>query len=352
MNQKRFKKLMMLLVLVPLMWIVTACSPAGNESTAPEETTDSAAEETTTETEEAATEESEDEATEPSGESIQLTDSIGREVTLDRPVETVVAEQPSHAEILYALGEEDALVGRGSYVDYPEEVSEVPDVGSGQDINYEAIIQLDPDVVFMGQMGDPDEEFSQLEDAGITVMVVHAETLDEVYETIDLIGSVMGAEDAADNVVADMQSTFEEYGAMADEQVTEGEEPSVYFEISPLEFGLWTAGTETFMHEIAEILNMDNVFADIQGFGEVSEEQVLDRDPEYIITTSMETEDFDPVEEILNRPGWENITAVQNGNVFTANSDEFTRPGPRLTDAVESLYNFIYGEESMMEDAA
>lgn len=332
MNRNRFKKLLITLLLIPLVWIVAACSSGQNESAIPEDAAETTTEEAGTETAE-------------TGETIQLTDSLGREVTLDGPVETVVAEQPSHAEILYALGEEDALVGRGSYVDYPEEVLEVPDVGSGQDINYEAIIQQDPDVVFMGQMGDPDQEFSQLEDAGITVMVVHAETLDEVYETIDLMGTVMGAEDEADNVVADMQSTFEEYSAMADEQVAEGEEPSVYFEISPLEFGLWTAGTETFMHEMAEILNMNNVFDDIQGFSEVSEEQVLDRNPEYIVTTTMDAEGFDPVDEILNRPGWENVAAIQNENVFMADSDEFTRPSPRLTNAIESFYNFVYGEE-------
>ena len=50
-----------------------------------------------------------------------------------------------------------------------------------------------------------------------------------------------------------------------------------------------------------------------------------------------------PVEEIMGRTGWENISAVVSGNVFNADNNEVTRPGPRLTNAAVSLYNFFNG---------
>lgn len=330
MNQKRFKKLLITMLLIPLVWIVAACSNGENENATPEADVESATNEANTESTDGV---------------IQFTDSLGREITLEGPAETVITEQPSQAEIIYALGKEDAIIGRGSYVDYPENILDIPDVGSGTEINFEEIIQLDPDVLFIGLMGDAGKEFSQLEEAGITVIAVHATTIAEVYESIELIGMVMGTEDEAVSVIEEMESTFDKYAALADEQASEDEAPSVYFEISQLEYGLWTAGTETFMHEMAEMLNLDNTFNDIPGFGEISEEQVLDRDPDYIITSTMHYDGFDPVEEILNRSSWANISAVENKNVYMADADESTRPGPRLAQGIETLYNFIYGEE-------
>ena len=57
---------------------------------------------------------------------VTVTDMKGREITLDAPAARIVALSPSDCEILYALGAEDTLVGRGQYCDYPEAVLEKP----------------------------------------------------------------------------------------------------------------------------------------------------------------------------------------------------------------------------------
>ena len=50
-------------------------------------------------------------------EGVAVTDMMGREIALDAPLTRVVVLQPSDAEILYALGALDVIVGRGTYVD-------------------------------------------------------------------------------------------------------------------------------------------------------------------------------------------------------------------------------------------
>lgn len=66
------------------------------------------------------------------------------------------------------------------------------------------------------------------------------------------------------------------------------------------------------MDEIANMLGLTNCFADVTGWGEISEEQVLERNPDYIVTISMYYgEGPTPEEEILSRTGWENVTAVK-----------------------------------------
>lgn len=61
----------------------------------------------------------------------------------------------------------------------------------------------------------------------------------------------------------------------------------MYFEVSPLEWGLWTAGKNTFMDELATLCGVTNAFADVDGWAEISEEQVLDRNPDFIVTNTM-----------------------------------------------------------------
>ncbi|MBZ6527555.1 ABC transporter substrate-binding protein [Aerococcaceae bacterium DSM 111021] len=274
---------------------------------------------------------------------IVVTDMADREIELNGPAERIVVLQPSNAEILFAIESGDIIVGRGEYVDYPfEEVKDIPQVSTGESINIEEIIALNPDVVIMTTMSQTEDQINQIEAAGIKVVATDASNIEEVYESIDLIGAVVGHKEQAEQLIADMEETFADYSQQADEAGEEGQ--SIYFEISPLEYGIWTGGQSTFMNEIAEMLNLENIFADVEGWGEVSEEQVLERNPDYIITSTMPIDGFKPVEEILGRDGWDTVSAVKNEHVFLANSDEFTRPSPRLTDAIKTLYDIVYGD--------
>lgn len=271
---------------------------------------------------------------------VTVTDMAGREITLDAPATKVVALTASDCEILAALGAEDTLVGRGEYCDYPESVLEVPAVQSGADTNLEQIIALEPQVVVMAKMAQTEEQVATLEKAGIRVVVSDAQDIEGVYTAIRLIGALVGRNDEAEAMVADMQSAFADIAAKS-----ENTGKTVYFEVSPLQWGLWTAGRGTFMDELATMCGLTNAFADVEGWAEISEEQVLERDPDYIVTISMYYgEGPTPVEEIKARAGWDALKAVQNDAIFNADSNEVSRPGPRLKDAAEALYTFVTGE--------
>ena len=274
---------------------------------------------------------------------VTVTDMAGREIALDAPATKVVALTASDCEILAALGAEDTLVGRGEYCDYPESVLEVPAVQSGADTNLEQIIALEPQVVIMAKMAQTEEQVAALEEAGIRVVVSDAQDIEGVYTAIRLIGTLVGRNDEAEAMVADMQSTFADIAAKS-----ENTGKTVYFEVSPLQWGLWTAGKGTFMDELATMCGLTNACADVEGWAEISEEQVLERDPDYIVTISMYYgEGPTPVEEIKSRAGWDALKAVQNDAIFNADSNEVSRPGPRLKDAAEALYTFVTGEEAL-----
>ena len=157
-----------------------------------------------------------------------------------------------------------------------------------------------------------------------------------------MIGAIMGKDDEAIELTNGMEATFADLAAKV-----EGKgEKTVYFEVSPLEWGLWAAGAGSFMDEVAQMLGLKNIFDDVAGWGAVSEEQVLSRDPDYIVTVSMYYgEGPTPEEEICSRPGWENLTAVKNNAILNISNNELTRPGPRLADGAQQLYDFIFGAE-------
>ena len=271
---------------------------------------------------------------------IAVTDMHGREITLDAPATRIVALTPSDCEILCAIGGGDALVGRGKYCDYPAEVTEIPAVESGSDTNIEQIVELQAQVRLMSTMSQTDEQVQQLEAAGVHVVVSDAQDIEGVYTAIHMIGELVGKQDEAASVVESMQKTFDEIKANAGDG-----SQTVYFEVSPLQYGLWTAGTGTFMDEIANMMGLKNCFADVTGWSEISEEQVLERNPDYIVTISMYYgEGPTPEEEILARPGWENVTAVKNGKILNLQNNELSRPAPRLAEGAQALYDFVYGE--------
>ena len=294
-------------------------------------------------------------AEEPAGEpegsgeaAITVTDMTGREITLDEPATRVVALSAADCEFLYAVGAGDTLVGRGEYCDYPAEVLDVPSVQSGYDTNIEQLIALEPQVLLMSTMAQTEEQIAQLEEAGIKVVVSDAQDIEGVYTAVEMIGKLMGKENEAEQVITNMKLTFADLSGS-----TAGRGKTVYFEVSPLEYGLWTAGSGTFMNEIAEMLGMKNIFDDVQGWAEISEEQVIERNPDYIVTITMYFgEGPTPEEEIMGRTGWENVTAVKNGAILNLVNNELSRPTPRLKDGAILLNNFVVEHERELAPAA
>ncbi len=271
---------------------------------------------------------------------VSLTDMSGSSVVIKDNVERIVVLQPSDCEILFSLGLGDKIVGRGEYCNYPEEVLNIPAVSSGLETNIEQIIALNPNLVVMTMMSQSVEIKNQLDAVGIPVVVTNASSIAQVYEAVLLLGKATSTDEKAKEIVDDMKSNFESLSIKAKEINIE---ESIYFEVSPLQYGLWSTGKATFMDEIANICGLKNVFDDIEGWKEVSQEQIIERNPDNIVTISMYFgEGPTPVEEIVSREAWDNISAVKNNKVFLINGDLLSHPSPRLVEGATELFNLVY----------
>ena len=94
---------------------------------------------------------------------------------LDAPATRVIALNPADCEILYALGAEEVLVGRGEYCNYPGDVTELPSVNSGAETNIEQILALEPQVIVMSKMAQTVEQVEALEAAGVALVISDAQ---------------------------------------------------------------------------------------------------------------------------------------------------------------------------------
>lgn len=281
-------------------------------------------------------------------EGLTLTDMADREIALESPATRVIALNPADCEILYALGAEDVLVGRGEYCNYPGDVTELPSVNSGAETNIEQILALEPQAIIMSKMAQTVEQVEALEAAGVRVMISDAQNLEGVYDAIEMLGELTGRQEEAAALSSRMQEGFD---ALREKAEDTGK--TVYFEVSPLEWGLWTSGADTFLDELAQIVGLTNAFSDVTGWAEISQEQVLARDPDYIVTTAAYYGEGElPVDEIVAREGWQDLKAVKNDAVYNADADMTSRPGPRLLDAAQDLFDFVYGMDEAAQPAA
>ena len=248
----------------------------------------------------------------------------------------IVVLSPTDAEILYALGAQDKIIALGEFCSYPEEVSAKPKIATGEQTNIEQIISLNPDCVIMTTMAQEQSHAEKLKQAGIDVIISDSEsTVDSSLDNIIKLGELVDKHDEAKKMTDDIRSGLNSIG----EHVGEIEKMSVYVEISPIQYGLWTCGNDTFQNEIMDYAMVNNSFNDVQGWQEISQESVIERNPDVIITM---LPGDDSINEIMGRKGWEHINAVANGEVYYFDQDLFTRGGPRMAEAAQELHKLIY----------
>lgn len=267
---------------------------------------------------------------------VTVTDGNGEEFTIEEEPETIVSLIPSNTEIAYALGLGEKMLAGSDFDNYPEEALELEKIG-GLELNIEAIIALDPDLV-LAHPGNPIEAIEQLKDAGLIIFtVVDATNFDEVYESIETVGKVAGAYDKATEVIAGMKEDLAEIEAQAKE-ISEADRKKVFIEISPAP-EIYAPGKGTFEEAILEIIQADNIVTE-DGWILINEEAVIEGNPDVILATYDFVENAE--DEIKGRDGWSDITAVKKDGVFVFDPDLLSRPGPRLVEGALQVAKVIY----------
>ncbi len=272
---------------------------------------------------------------------LTFTDGLGREVKLNGPAQRIVSIAPSNTEILFAIGAGEQVVGRDKFSDYPEATKNVTNIGSAfEDLNTELIVSLKPDLVLAAEINTP-EQVKALENLGITVYYLNnPHTLEDLYSNLETVAQLTGHEAQAATLIKTLKGRV----AAVDEKIAPiNSRLSVFYELDSTDPAKpFTAGKDTFITLLIERAGGSNIAAELESYPQMSLEQVVAADPDFIIlgdsmwgVTS---------EAVAARPGWENLSAVQNGQVVPFDDNLVSRPGPRLVDGLEQLAKLLHPE--------
>jgi iron complex transport system substrate-binding protein len=276
----------------------------------------------------------------PAAGPIQLTDGLGREVSLAAPAQRVVSLAPSNTEILFAIGAGSQVVGRDEFSDYPAEAASVEKVGGSMgEYSVEAIVALKPDLVLAAEINTP-ELVKQLEDLGLTVYYLkNPKTIEEMYTNLGIVGQLTGHE--VTSVVDGLKARVK---AVDDKISTAADHPAVFYEIDATDPAKpYTYGPGSFGDLLITRAGGVNVGGQLTDpYPQISLEQLVVSNPSIILLGDAQW--GTTPESVLVRPGWESIAAVQSKSVFPVDDNLISRPGPRLVDGLEALAKLIHPE--------
>jgi iron complex transport system substrate-binding protein len=273
-----------------------------------------------------------------SGFPMQITDDLGRQVTIKEAPQRIVSLAPAITESLFALGLGDKVVGVTNYCNYPAEAKTKPKIGGFSTPSAELVVTARPDLVLATKINE--SYVPQLENAGLTVVIIESLDLPQVLEDIKLIGQITGASAAADNLTADMQKRIDSITTKVS-GLTDEQKPAVYFEIWP--DPLTTGGSKSFVNNLITLAGGKNIAGDVeQDWVNLSPEMVLARDPEVAILchhgSSAQT-----VEEFKSRKGWEQVAAIKNNRIgLVSDENTIVRTGPRVVEGFEFMAKLIH----------
>lgn len=270
---------------------------------------------------------------------VEITDDAGRDVTIETEPERIVSLAPSNTEIVCALDACDRLVGVTDFDDFPVEVAEIDKVVTMAQVDVEAVVAAEPDLVLAaGNELTPTSVIDQLAGLGLPVLVLYPESLGEVTADIELVGRAIGRADEAATVVDDIDARV----AAVEAAVDGLDRPRTFYEVSVFEGTIYTAGEGSFLASLIETAGGDPITGDALSTS-IEIEDLVAADPELILLGDATYDPSITPDSVAARPGWAAMTAVQSGDVVVVTDDVvITRPGPRIVDGLEALARAIH----------
>ena len=283
-------------------------------------------------------------AKESSLPSVDLTmDRAGAPITLPAKVERIVSMAPSTTEILIDLGVADKIIAADTNTQKDGLLKQNIPYFDMMKPDAEKLIALKPDVVFISGMSNAkgNTPFSPLIDAGICVInIPSSSSIEAIYLDIAYIAAVVKQEEKGAKIIANMKKEIEavrKKGAA----IAQDKKKTVYFEIGAAPY-MYSLGTGTFINEMIEIIGAQNILADQKSWIAVSDEMVLAKDPDVILTNVSYIPN--PIDEIMARAGWASLKAVKGKKVFGIDTNSSSRPNHNIIKALKEMAKAVYPE--------
>lgn len=277
------------------------------------------------------------------GTNVTVTDDYGVKVSVPSNPQKIVSLSPSNTEILGALGLIDRVVGVTDYSNYPAEAVTKTNVGGYTAINSEKVVALNPDII-IATSGNGNETIEYLRGLGLNVVVLDPKNIEGIFKDIILIGKTTGTEDKANSLVSSLR---ERVDSIKKQVANANNTPTVGHVVSydPI----YVAGKNTYQDEVISLAGGENAFSNIDEWGTINIENLLKKDPDYILINSgtgmSDANQTNPVYDYFKQNTQvQSLKAVQNNHLILVDADVISRGGPRIVDAIEMVAKLIHPE--------
>ncbi|MCU0924974.1 MAG: ABC transporter substrate-binding protein [Hydrogenophaga sp.] len=246
-------------------------------------------------------------------------------------------------EWLYRLGQEARIVGISGYTVRPRRArEEKPKVSAFLSAKIDKILALQPDCVF-GFSDLQADIAAALIRAGVQITVFNQRSVDEIFSMLYQVAAMVGCVDEGLAQIGQMRERLAQIDAAARSlQATGKRRPRVYFE----EWDEPQISAIRWVSELIGIAGGDDVFPELarEPMGKqriiADGASIVARAPD-IIVGSWCGKHF-RAGKVSSRPGWQDVPAVRDGQLFEIKSADILQPGPAaLTDGVEQLHRII-----------
>jgi iron complex transport system substrate-binding protein len=267
-----------------------------------------------------------------------LVASQAGQVRIEARPQRIAALAGTFVEMLFALGAGDQVIAGDLFTNYPPDAADLVLVDSFN-LNVEAVIELDPDLVVLSF--DPGDAVAAFEAVGIpTLLFTTAPDLEAVYDQISVLGAATGHAAEAAALVEEMATEIK--GIVAAAGGSDG--MTYYHETDPASH--YSPNGSSFLGQLYGLLGMQSI-ADAapdefgSGFPLLSAEFIVESDPDVILIGGGGA----TASELAARPGWDTMTAVQQGRIVELDADLASRWGPRVVDLLRTIAESVVGAE-------
>lgn len=266
-------------------------------------------------------------ASQAAGAAITVRDDDGKQVTLQKPAQRVIAMAPHVTEMLFAAGGGDKIVGTVTYSDYPEAAKKLPKVGDNRQVDMERIASLKPDLIVIWMHGSSERQIDTLRKLGVPLFHSEPKKLADIPDNMQRLGQLLGTEAIADKASAEWRDKL----AALTAQYAKRPPVRVFYQV--WDKPLYTLSGNHIISDVMRVCGGENVFASLKITAPVVDvEGVLREDPEAVFATA--EKNYGGVD--LWRP-YKNMKAVKHDNLFTLDGDLLNRSGPRLIQGTALL---------------
>ncbi|WP_114649044.1 cobalamin-binding protein [Pseudothauera hydrothermalis] len=269
----------------------------------------------------------------PARAEVRITDDTGRELVLSAPARRIVSLAPHVTELLFAAGAGDKVVGVVNYSDYPPAARALPSVGGYTQIDLEAVVALQPDLVVAWASGNRNTNLDKLRALGIAVFVNEPRRLDDVADSLEDMGRLAGTESAAREAATRFRARRAALAARYQSR------PPVRMFYQIWDQPLMTINGEHLISDAIGLCAGDNVFARLGPLApRIGIEAVLAANPEVIVASGMGEERPDWLDQWRK---WPRLAAAAADNLYFIPPQLMQRHTPRLLDGAEQLCEFL-----------